>query len=161
MKRKGFLLALLTLVILFGAFTPVHVMATDVNGDIMVVLDGEELTFDIPPQLIDGRALVPMRRIFEALGADVVWIRETLTITARRDDTIVIMQIDNVVISVDGTDITLDVPPQLGLNRTLVPIRAVAESLDAGILWDEATRTIIITSDGQAPEIPPSIIQAS
>ena len=62
------------------------------------------------------------------------------------------MQIDNTVIKVNGENITLDVPPQLVDSRTLVPARAVAESLNAKVDWDGDTQTVIITS---AVEIPP------
>ena len=93
--------------------------------DIKVLLDGTELTFDVPPQLINDRTMVPMRRIFEALGALVQWDEDTQTITAVKDEINVTMQIDQPVIVVSGEEITLDVAPQLVGDRTLVPIRAV------------------------------------
>jgi len=55
------------------------------------------------------------------------------------------MQVDNVVMKVNGEDIILDVPPQLIDSRALVPVRAVAEGLDAAVDWDGETQTVIIT----------------
>jgi len=129
--------------ILLSAFT-IHAVAED---NVKVLLNGVELSFDVHPQLIDGRTMVPMRRIFEALGAEVDWDGETQTVTALRDGTVIIMQIDNVVISVDGENITLDVPPQIVSGRTLVPVRAVAESLDANVDWDSNARAVVITHE--------------
>jgi len=93
-----------------------------------------------------------MRKIFEAMGAVVDWNGDTQTVTATKEDITVIMQIDNKVINVNGENITFDVPPQLVDSRTLVPARAVAESLKAKVDWDGDTQTVIITS---AVEIPP------
>jgi hypothetical protein len=143
MKTNNFLSMLLTLAVLFATFTT-HVMAEE---NIKVVLNGAELSFDVPPQLINNRTMVPMRKIFEALGATVDWNNSTQTITAKKDDIVIIMQIDNSVIKVSGKDITLDVAPQLVDNRTLVPVRAVAEGLAAGVKWDDGTQTVIITKE--------------
>ena len=143
MKTNKFLSVLLTLIIFIGIFT-IPVSADD---NIKVLLNDVELTFDVPPQLINDRTMVPMRKIFEALGAQVDWDDETQTITATKNDIIIIMQIDNVAISVNEKEVVLDVPPQLVESRTLVPVRAVAEGLDADVEWDDDTQTVIITKE--------------
>jgi len=143
MKTKRFFSAVLIVTMLFSVFT-FTAMAAD---DITVMLNGTELTFDVPAQIIDDRTMVPMRKIFEALGAVVEWDGDTKTITANTDDIVIVMQIDNVVMSVNEKEITLDVPPQLVDDRTLVPVRAVAEGLDAEVQWDGDTRTVIITKE--------------
>lgn len=123
------------------------------NG-IKVLLDGEELVFDVSPQLINDRTMVPMRKIFESMGAEVAWDGDTKTVTAIKGDTTVIMQIENNVIKVNGEDITLDVAPIIADSRTLVPLRAVAESLKAKVDWDGETKTVFITSpSGKGEEI--------
>lgn len=119
--------------------------------EIKVVLNGVELTFDVPPQLINDRTMVPMRKIFEALDAEVDWEENTQTITAVKGETIILMQIDNPVMTVDGIRITLDVPPQMINDRTLVPVRAVSEGLQAAVDWDEATQTVLINLTNSAP----------
>lgn len=148
MKCKRVVSLFLTLIMVIGMF------AIPVNADsgIKVLLDGQELAFDVPPQLINSRTMVPMRKIFEAMGAVVDWNGDTQTVTATKEDITVIMQIDNTVIKVNDENIKLDVPPQLVDSRTLVPARAVAESLKAKVDWDGDTQTVIITS---AVEIPP------
>ena len=114
---------------------------------ITVTLNGQALGFDQPPVIYDGRTLVPLRAIFEALGADVEWDQGTQTVTATADDITVAMQIGNPVMTINNEEITLDVSPQLVGGRTLVPARAVAESFGAAVDWNAATRTVIITTE--------------
>jgi len=127
------------------------ITATSVIAEepIRVLLNGEELAFDVAPQIIDGRTMVPMRTIFEALGAVVSWDSGTQTITATQDDIVIIMQIGSEIIRINGEEIALDVPPVLVGGRTLVPVRAVAEGLDADVEWDGAARAVIITKQEQ------------
>jgi len=116
---------------------------------IKVQLNGVQLTFDVPPQIINSRTMVPMRKIFEALGATVDWDSTTQTITAMTDDTEITMQINKTEMSVNEKTVTLDAPPQIVDGRTLVPVRAVAESFDATVKWDDKTQTVSITKAEQ------------
>jgi len=124
---------------------------------ISVYLDGTQLTFDVPPQIIDGRTLVPLRAIFEALGAEVNWNEATQTITATKDTTTVVLTIGSTTATVSGRSVTLDVPPQVINGRTLVPLRFVAESFGVAVDWNGDTRTVTITSPpaGTVPQPPP------
>ena|GEM_PF-1814049 len=115
-------------------------------SEIRVLLNGEIIEFDVPPQIIDNRTMVPMRPIFEAFGMEIDWDGDTQTVTAIQADIVIIMQVGNVTISVSGADVVLDVPPQLVDNRTLVPVRAVAEGLDANVGWNSDTRTVTINT---------------
>ena len=143
---KKIISIVLSLVLLSGIYiTPVLA-----NDEITVLLNGEKLIFDVLPQMINNRTMVPMRKIFESMGADVEWNGDTKTITATKDEITVIMQINNHIISVNEDNVTLDVPPQLVNNRTLVPVRAVAEGLEAKVEWDGESRTVIITSKSDA-----------
>ena len=122
---------------------PMSIAAT---SDITVTLDGTELEFDIPPQIVNDRTMVPMRVIFEALGASVEWDADTRSITALKDETVVFMQIDSTIMLVDDKEIVIDAPPMLIDGRTLVPVRAISEGLDMYVRWDIDTRTVVITS---------------
>ncbi|MDR0470009.1 MAG: copper amine oxidase N-terminal domain-containing protein, partial [Peptococcaceae bacterium] len=139
-------LQVLTLIVLLL----IAVFPAMADDGISVTVDGKSLSFDVPPQLIQNRTMVPMRAIFEALGADVDWNGASSTVTATTVDSVVVMQIGNAEITVDGKKILLDVPPMLIDNRTLVPVRAVAEGLKSDVLWDEATKRVIITSKDSA-----------
>jgi len=85
-----------------------------------VKLDGKILDFDTPPMIEEGRTLVPMRAIFEAFGAEVGWDGESQTVTATAGDKTISMQIGNAQIQVNGETVTLDVPPQVVNDRTVV-----------------------------------------
>ncbi len=126
-------------------------------SEITVFLDGEQIVFDVPPQTISNRTMVPMRAIFEALGATVDWNEEEQSITSTREGITIFMVIDNPVITVNGEEITLDVAPVKIDDRTLVPIRAVTESFEAEVLWDEdAQRVDIKTTAEKEPGVSPS-----
>jgi len=117
------------------------------EGGIRVFFNGMQVEFDQPPIMQDGRTLVPLRAIFEAMGADIDWDGDTQTVTAVRAGAIVTMQVGNPVITVNGNNLTLDVPPILYGGRTLVPARAVAESFGANVEWDGVSQAIFINTD--------------
>jgi len=88
--------------------------------------------------------LVPLRAIFEALGATVEWEQSTQTVTAVKDDITIILKIGDSFLTKNGERIALDVPAKIVGGRTLVPARAVAESFGADVQWDGTTRTVTI-----------------
>ncbi len=106
---------------------------------------GTDTTLDVPPQIINDRTMVPLRAIFEALGAQVDWNGDTRTITGTKGDTTITMQIDNLTMTKNGAESALDTPPQIVNDRTLVPVRAIAESFDCTVDWNGDTRTVTIT----------------
>jgi Copper amine oxidase N-terminal domain. len=142
--------AILLFTLLFSTILPLYGSAEDAErtatDEIKVMLDGTQLTFDVLPQIIDGRTMVPMRKIFEAFGATVAWDNDTKTITATKGTTAITMQIGNTSIGVGETVVVLDVPPQIVDSRTLVPVRAVAESFHAAVRWEGETKTVFLTS---------------
>ena len=84
------------------------------------------------------RALVPIRVISEGLGFDVVWHPETLGITIRNEAHTLELQIASQTAKINGKEVTLEVAPKLYQNLTYVPIRFVAESLDAEVVYTPA-----------------------
>lgn len=125
--------------------------AEDEGRVITVNLDEAPIAFDVPPQLIDGRTMVPLRKIFEALGATVSWDDETQTASAVKDDTTIQITIGEKILYKNGKGVTLDVPAQLvDDSRTLVPVRAISESLDVLVGWDDESSTVSLTSKKSA-----------
>ncbi len=110
-----------------------------------IIKNGVASELDVPAQIINSRTMVPLRAIFEALGATVEWDDATRTVTSEKDGTKVELTIGDANIYVDGIATELDVPAQIVDNRTLVPARAVAEAYGCEVGWDEATRTVTIT----------------
>ena len=116
------------------------------NQPITVVFDGEVLAFDVPPAIINGRTMVPMRVIFEAHGAGVYWDEYSYTVTAILWNGFVAVRINDYLININGTRYLMDVAPIIIGGRTLVPARFVSEALGSEVIWDEVSRTVFITS---------------
>ena len=112
------------------------------DSGVKVNLDCSRLEFDVLPVIQNGRTLVPMRAIFEALGADVEWNGETKTITATNSDVTIKMQIGNNTLTKNGVRTQMDVCPQLVDGRTMVPVRAVSDSFNVTVDWDSYTQTV-------------------
>lgn len=118
------------------------------EDNISVYLDGNQIQFDVQPQIINDRTMVPLRTIFEALGASVDWNEETRTVTSSKGSAYVSLTVDSADMSVNGTSVALDAPACVIDGRTLVPIRAVSEAYNTSVDWDAASRTVYITTSG-------------
>ncbi len=121
------------------------------NSTIRVFYDDKRMSFDQDPVEVDGRVLVPMRAIFEAMGAEVTWYDETQTVVAKQDNIRVTMAIGRTsLLYTDGDTektIGLDVAPQLINDYTMVPVRAVAEAFLAEVEWNDNKQAVYITSN--------------
>jgi alpha-tubulin suppressor-like RCC1 family protein len=113
---------------------------------IQVQIDGRPLKAYPAPQLREGVTLVPLRAIFEALGAQVRWDLATRTVTATRGQTVVQLTINAPTATKNGQAITLAHPPVLVDGYTMVPLRFVAEALGASVAWDGTARRVSIES---------------
>ena len=109
-----------------------------------IEFNGNILGFDVPPVIEDGSTLVPMRFLFEQMGADVEWDSETQTATATLDNTVVTFSIDNINAEVNKTSATMDVPARLINGKTMVPLRFLSENMGYDVDWDADSRTAII-----------------
>lgn len=114
---------------------------------ITVYLNGTELYFDSEPTISNQRTMVPMRKIFESLGASVDWDNSTRTATASITDKKLNVTIGSDVAYVNGSKIQLEVAPFIQGGITLVPLRFVSENLGADVKWDGDLRRVIITSN--------------
>ena len=112
---------------------------------ISVVLNGSEVQFDQSPVIENSRTMVPFRAIFEALGASIEWDETTKTVTAQKDGTVITLTIDSDYAYQNGEAVELDAPAKIIGDRTLVPVRFVAESLGLSVGWDETTRTVTLS----------------
>ena len=140
------------------------------ENEIVVILDGRRIRFDVPPMIIDNRTLVPMRAIFEELCFGVEWNSDTQTIVAERIDVhrdVITMSVGSGIMTVERFYLWIgyppdaprpaiysseriahfDVPPQIINNRTMIPLRIIAEATGANVEWDGDTRTVEITSN--------------
>ncbi|MDR7857378.1 stalk domain-containing protein [Tissierella sp.] len=120
--------------------------------EIIVNVNGKKVEFTQNPIIKEGRVLVPLRPIFEALGMAVEWNKETKGIVALKDDIIIKLEIgsSNAVVEKENNKViktTLDVAPQIINNSTLVPVRFIGEATGADVTWNKATRTVTVKSN--------------
>ncbi|MDR7423346.1 MAG: stalk domain-containing protein [Armatimonadota bacterium] len=123
---------------------------------IRVLVNGDPVAFDVPPTEVGGRLLVPLRGVFERLGATVEWDPGTQRITARSADRTIELVVGQRDAAVNGRPVVLDVPPMLVGGRTMVPLRFVSEALGAYVQWQAETRTVLITVAAAAAPRPPA-----
>lgn len=168
-NRKSLVSLLMLFVLIFSVLVPAAQPQQAEAADITVYVNGQYLDTDQPPVIQDGRTMVPLRAIFEALGADVQWFAETKTISGYDAKTNRIMSLilnqktlfcaDYTLFQVYESDPTsqaaiqfvlshtkeIDVPPMSINGRTMVPARVISEALGASVSWNAATRTVSIS----------------
>lgn len=130
---------------------------------ITVTVNGKPISFDVPPQIINGRTMIPVRAVTEAFGATVEWIDPGIAIIGPDADGVTNIHMNFSVAHPDGTYVrfdksfshwigdpgsfTFDSVPIVTDGRTLVPIRAIAEVFGYKVDWNSETSTVIINSD--------------
>lgn len=137
-NRLSFFIIIALMIFLVGS-------GTASNSGISVTVDNTPLSFDVPPVMESGRTLVPLRAIFESLGASVQFDGSTQKITAVKGTTTVQLTINSADSTVNGTPVKLDVPAKVINGRTLVPLRFIGEAFGAQVDWISSTRSIKIT----------------
>ncbi len=146
---KKLLVCLLVFTFIFSSVST----QTLAQNDITVLVDGNEVQFDVPPVINNGRTLVPVRAIFEAMGAKVTWDDATKTVHSNMNDTKISLKIDDNVLSKNGESIALDVPARLIKDTTMVPVRAISEAYGCYVFWNDKTRTVVVITDPNKVEI--------
>lgn len=111
---------------------------------VLVFASGQKLTFDVPPQIVRARTLMPIRAVAEKLGADVRWDPKTRTITIRKEEKVIVLVVNMPQAKVDGKEVKLDVPPAVTNGRTMVPLRFVMEHLGGNVTWIQDAQTVVI-----------------
>jgi Copper amine oxidase N-terminal domain len=116
---------------------------------VSVSVNGTPVTFDQPPIERNGRVFVPLRGVFEQLGATVTY--DNGNIVAIGNGRTIDLNVGSTTAVVNGTQQQLDVAPFLIGARTLVPLRFVSQALGAYVEWDQSTNSVAITSGQGAP----------
>jgi hypothetical protein len=125
--------------------------------DINVVINGQPVAFTgTPPQEVNGSVLVPLRGVFEQLGADVQYNPDSKTINAERGSTNVSLTLGSQTAYVNSQPQQLAQEPTVMMGTTLVPLRFVAEAFGAYVDWQPQTSTVQIqTSPSSAVAVGP------
>lgn len=122
--------------------------AASAQDGVRVRINGQPFRTQVAPVTENGRVLVPMRAIFEELGARVDYNDYDRSIVARRGGTVVRMNLGRDRASVNQDSVRLDVPAQAYAGRTLVPLRFVSEALGASVDYDSYRQLVSIEDGG-------------
>ena len=115
------------------------------ESNISLQINGSEISAEVPPTIMEGRTMVPVRAIFEAVGANIDFNAETKTITAKKGDTTVNMTVGAKIATVNSKEVQLDAPAVIVNGRTLAPARFVAETFGYTVQWDSENKIVKIT----------------
>lgn len=130
------------------------------EAGVKIFFNGEELILDTPAKILSDRTMVPVRGIFEKIGAEVKWDGGTQTVTISGADKELELAIGKNEAKVNGEVKTLDASPVIIDSRTLVPLRFISENLGAKVEWDGESKRVSIdyesvnsatANDGTAP----------
>ena len=127
---------------------------TQAASNISIYLNGAKQSYSNKAMIKNGATLVPLRGIFEGLGANVQWNASTKTIDASKGSTKVWLKIGSKTTKVNGNNVTIAVPAQIVNGSTLVPLRFISEALGAQVDWVATTKTVKITMSNGTPPTP-------
>ena len=129
-----------------------------VNDNVVIVfaidyneysVNGELLTMDVSPAIVENRTLLPIRYAAEPLGADVGWDSNDKKVTVSLENTVIELWIDESNTLVNGEVVPIDqdnpnVRPIIINGRTMLPLRFVAETLGCDVQWDQDSKRVAI-----------------
>jgi len=122
----------------------------NIQQEISLVINGVKVeSMESPPVILSGHTMVPARDVFEPVGAVVSWNASTQSVYIAFEEDLIILEIDNDVASFNSSRISMASPARIINDRTMIPVRFVAEALGFDVGWNEAIRTVYIDT----PEI--------
>lgn len=146
MKKILFLSGLLFALVITFSLPSFSTAGTKTNP-IKVYYGNQELQFDTPPVNINGRIMVPLRSIFEALGANIAWDTKKSVITATKPGTNLEITLNQKTATKNGSTIVMDVPPMMRRNWVLIPLRFVSEAFNTSVNWNPEARLVKISNN--------------
>ena len=120
---------------------------------ISLEIDGTVIRTEVPPTVIGGRTMVPVRDIFEACGANVTWDPATKKITGSKGGKNVVMQVGSNKLYMNSSVATMDCTPVIIEGRTLAPARYVAESFGGIVDWNAEDKVVMIDDDDSDEDV--------
>lgn len=135
---------IISLLLVVGLVLSSATLAFANENEISVYVEGQKVSFDVPPQTINDRTMVPIRAIFEVMGATVNWDNATQTAICTKDNTVVKMTLNSKTEYINDVPYEMDVAPVIVDNRTLAPARYVAEAFGYFVNWDGNTKSVLI-----------------
>ena len=116
---------------------------------VLLNVDGYSVESEVPPVIIKEKTMIPLRAVFERMGAEVSWNGDDRLVEISMGDSEVQLTIDSSVALVNGEQKMMEVPALIINDTTMIPLRFVGESLNCKVGWEDLSRTVLISS----PEI--------
>lgn len=120
---------------------PITAYTSDTVG---LFINGSKLNCTQQPLIINGRTLVPLRAVCEALKLGVSWNPDDETIKISDEFNLVILKIGSNTVLINEDSSTIEAPAQIYNGHTLIPIRSVAEAFGATVVWNDTDNAIEI-----------------
>lgn len=137
LSRFKILIITFSIVLMFGVTNTAYA-----ERPIKIIVGGEYIGTDVYPIIINDRVLLPVRTLFEAIGADVSYVAEERKVSVNRNGNTVEFEIGSNIICVNGTEVEMDVPATEISGRTFAPVRACAEAFGLQVEWNDSTKTV-------------------
>ncbi|MEC0183518.1 stalk domain-containing protein [Paenibacillus peoriae] len=141
MKRFG--VALLSTLALTSTFAS---LAGAQSGDIKVIINGVAQQYTQSPVVSQNTTLVPLRGVFESLGAQVEWDSKAKKVTASKNDDTLTLNVGSKLAYKNNAPVQLDAATQIQKGQVFVPLRFVSQSLGAKVDWNQTTRIVTISN---------------
>ena len=93
---------------------------------------------------MEETTLIPLRKVSESLGAEIIWDSATNTITGRKDNKSFLLNVGSKSALLNGEAVELLAPPVILDGNTMVPARFIAESLGMEVDWEQDTKSVKI-----------------
>jgi len=110
-----------------------------------VYIDGEILKFDVEPEIVNNRTMVPLKVIFDELDMEVKWDGVMRKVTATKENLSIELTIDSDISYVNGKEMIIDSVAYIKEGRTMVPLAFLAESTGADVMWNDVTKSVYIS----------------
>ncbi|MDO7905635.1 copper amine oxidase N-terminal domain-containing protein [Paenibacillus sp. JX-17] len=148
---KSFKISLM-LLSMFAAFAGSAMAApsNEIQKDIQVEVNNSEVKTDTHPYIKNGSAIVPLNVVQQIPGVSITWDNASKTITITRDHDTVKLVAGQKTATVGGKQVALSAPSSIEKGRVMVPLRFIAESSNAGVVWNAKTRTVSIAKANEA-----------
>lgn len=115
-----------------------------ISQEVNVVINGTKQSLQPPAVLKGGHTLVPLRGVFETIGANVNWDGAKKTVSIAKGDVKISLKIGEKHAVVNGEKVALSAPAAIMNSSTMVPLRFVSETIGAKVGWDSNTKTATI-----------------
>lgn len=126
--------------------SPEDIELKNSNDNINLLINGNKINSDVSPQVISGIMMIPLRNVFQGLGADVEWNQGNKEIVIYRLDTVIRLKPEYENVFVNNDMIRIEAMPKIIDNNLMVPLSFVSQVIECDINYDNLTNTVIINN---------------